>query len=57
MIPLAVVKMAVVVLVANDVDVVWDVLIDILEVVVVVAVDIVVEVEGSSFAVKIWKLY
>ena len=56
MIPLAVVKMAVVVLVANDVDVVWDVLIDIVEVF-VVAVDIVVEVKGRSFAVKMWKVY
>ena len=56
MIPLAVVKMAVVVLVANDVDVVWDVLIDIFEVF-VVAVDIVVEVKGRSFAVKMWKVY
>ena len=48
--------MAVVVLVANDVDVVWDVLIDIVEVF-VVAVDIVVEVEGRSLAVKMWKVY
>ena len=47
--PLAVVRVAVVVLVAEYVDVVWDVLID----AVVVLVGIVVEFEGSSFAVKI----
>ena len=50
--PLAVVGVASVVLVAEDVDVLWDVLIDN----VVVLVDIVVEFEGSSFAVKIWKV-
>ena len=46
--------MAVVVLVAGDVAVVWDVLIDVVEAVVVL-VDIVVEFEGSSFAVKYGK--
>jgi len=45
---------AVVVLVAGDVAVVWDVLIDVVEAVVVL-VDIVVEFEGSSFAVKYGK--
>ena len=53
--PLAVVRVAVVVLVAGDVAVVWDVLIDVVESVVVL-VDIVVEFEGSSFAVKIWRV-
>ena len=43
--------MAVVVLVAGDVAVVWDVLIDVVEAVVVL-VDIVVEFEGSAFAAK-----
>ena len=52
--PLAVVRVAVVVLVAGDVAVVWDVLIDVVEAVVVL-VDIVVEFEGSSFAVKYGK--
>ena len=52
--PLAVVRVAVVVLVAGDVAVVWDVLIDVVESVVVL-VDIVVEFEGSSFAVKYGK--
>ena len=47
--------MAVIVLVARDVAVVWDVLIDVVEADVVL-VDIVVEFEGSSFAVKIWKV-
>ena len=46
--------MAVVELVAGDVAVVWDVLIDVVEAVVVL-VDIVVEFEGSSFAVKYGK--
>ena len=52
--PLAVVRVAVVVLVAGDVAVVWDVLIDVVEAFVVL-VDIVVEFEGSSFAVKYGK--